>query len=120
MYVLRSSLCFDWGFNGCLSIEEWWCTPLILVEAGETLILRPAWFALSKPWSRLTNKTPYKETFFKKKKVSFFDILRFVQALGDHCGIFKSNDLTVSIDKFFWKLNNSCPNQECLCGILLL
>jgi hypothetical protein len=23
MCVLGSSLCFDWGFNGSLSIEEW-------------------------------------------------------------------------------------------------
>lgn len=50
----------------------------------------------------------------------FFDMLRFVQALGDHCGVFKSEYLTVSIDRFFWKLNNSCTNQECLCPILLL
>lgn len=58
MHVLGSILCVDWGFNRSLSIEEWWHTLLILAEAGGTLILRPAWFALSKLWSGLTNKAP--------------------------------------------------------------
>lgn len=35
MHVLGSILCVDWGFNRSLSIEEWWHTLLILVEAEE-------------------------------------------------------------------------------------